>query len=204
MDRKTLRGRLVTDYEVLTGASLTIGGDSIKELDREGGSPEEAELHDYGDSFVLPGFVDLQVNGCSGIDVATDPGRLPELSEKLLSTGTTSYLPTLISCPENLYEDALTELAKQPGDPPRAEALGAHLEGPFINPEKRGAHPPEHVLWPDPGLIEYLSGLGPIRMITLAPELEGAEELFSAVADRGVTRLRRPLERFFRGRLRVL
>ena len=185
-ERTTLRGRLVTDYEVLTGASLTFGNDFIEELDRGGTSPEEAELHDYGDSFVLPGFVDLQVNGYFGIDVATDPGRLPELSEKLLATGTTSYLPTLISSPKNLYEDLLTKLAKQPEDPPRAETLGAHLEGPFINPEKRGAHPPEHIREPDPGLTEDLSDLGPIRMITLAPELEGAGELISATADRGV------------------
>ena len=87
-----IRGRLVTDYEVWPGASLLVENGFIKELSREGTSPEDAELHDYGDSFLVPGFVDLQVNGCFGIDVATEPEKLPELSEKLLATGTTAYL----------------------------------------------------------------------------------------------------------------
>ena len=156
-------------------------------MNHEGESPEEADVHDYEDFFILPGFVDLQVNGCFGIDVATDPSRLPELSEKLLATGTTSYLPTIISSPKSLYENVLAELARQPEDPPGAEALGAHLEGPFINPEKRGAHSPEHILQPDLGLLERLSDSGPIRMITLAPELEGVEKLIPAAADRGIT-----------------
>ena len=187
MSLTTIRGKVVTDYEVLTGASLTVEGDSIIELNREGAAPEEADVHDYGEFFILPGFVDLQVNGCFGIDVATDPGCLPELSEKLLATGTTSYLPTIISSPKSLYENVLARLAKQPEDPPGAEAIGAHLEGPFINPKKRGAHSPEHILRPDLGLLERLSDSGPIRMITLAPELEGAEKLIPAAADRGIT-----------------
>lgn len=77
----------------------------------------------------MPGFVDLQVNGGFGVDIATEPGHVPELSERLLATGTTSYLPTLISVPETLYEDALTELSRVMEDPGSgAETLGIHLE----------------------------------------------------------------------------
>src|SRR3712207_9582257 len=62
-------------------------------------------------SLLVPGFVDLQVNGAFGVDVASEPSRLAELSEAILSTGTTAYLPTIISSPGALYEEVLPELA---------------------------------------------------------------------------------------------
>lgn len=180
-----MRGRLVTDYEVWPGASLLVENGSIKELSREGTSPEGAELHDYGDSFLVPGFVDLQVNGCFGIDVATEPEKLPELSEKLLATGTTAYLPTLISCPEDLYEEALPTIAGFANGPSGSETFGVHLEGPFISPEKRGAHPQAFVVPPDTAMLGEFMDLCPVRMVTLAPELEGAEDLAAFAAGRG-------------------
>ena len=64
--------------------------------------------------------------------------------------------------------------------------LGVHLEGPFISLQKRGAHASAHVLMPDAELLAHLLDLGPVRMITLAPELEGADKLTSLAANRGV------------------
>jgi N-acetylglucosamine-6-phosphate deacetylase len=128
------------------------------------------------------------VNGSFGVDVATEPGRVPELSSKLATTGTTAYLPTLISSPAKLYRKALLKLADlvREGIPGGAEVLGAHLEGPFINPEKRGAHPADCVIPADAGLLGQLLGLGPVRMLTFAPELEGAAELTEIASERGV------------------
>ena len=63
-------------------------------------SPKRMRSTIIAESLILPGFVDLQVNGAFGVDVASESQRLPELSEALLSTGTTSYLPTVISSPE--------------------------------------------------------------------------------------------------------
>lgn len=185
MSVTTIRGRLVTDYEVLSDAALLVENGKIERISPEGEVPEDAELHDYGDSFLVPGFVDLQVNGCFGIDVATEPGRLPELSEKLLATGTTSYLPTLISSPEDLYEEALHILAESVDNLYGAEVLGVHLEGPFINPEKRGAHPQPFVITPETGLLGQFMEDCPVRMVTLAPELEGAADLVELVTGRG-------------------
>lgn len=182
-----LRGRLVTDYEVWPEAALLVEDGTIKDLGHRGESPENGDLHDYGDSYLVPGFVDLQVNGCFGIDVATEPERLPDLSEKLLASGVTSYLPTLISSPEDLYEEALPILATSTDDSSGAEVLGVHLEGPFINPEKRGAHPQDFVIPPDVDLLERLMDVCPVRMVTLAPELEGAEDLIEFAAGHGAT-----------------
>jgi N-acetylglucosamine-6-phosphate deacetylase len=183
-----LRGRIVTDYEVWPDGTVLLGDGSIADV-----SPDESlvadahEVNDHGGSLILPGFVDLQVNGAFGIDVASESSRLPELSEALLSTGTTSYLPTVISSPEGVYEEALPAIGAA-GTPTGhgAEVLGVHLEGPFISVEKRGAHAAAHVARPDPELLARLLDLGPVRMLTLAPELEGADKLTALAANRGV------------------
>ncbi|CAA9427622.1 MAG: N-acetylglucosamine-6-phosphate deacetylase [uncultured Rubrobacteraceae bacterium] len=143
---------------------------------------------EYEGCFLCPGFVDLQVNGSFGVDVATEPERVPELSRRLAATGITSYLPTLISAPRDFYHEMLPKLANltREGSPDGAEVLGVHLEGPFISPNRRGAQPAAHVVSPDPGLLDELLDLGPVRMLTLAPELEGASELVKSAGRRGV------------------
>jgi len=186
--RKTvaLRGCVVTDYEVWPEGTVLLEDSRIAEVSRE---PLDAgEVHDYPGYLLCPGFVDLQVNGSFGVDAASEPGRVTELSKKLLATGTTSFLPTLISSPRALYSEALPLLAEltQKGVPSGAEVLGVHLGGPFINAERKGAHPAEHIVRPDVDLLNELLDLGPVRMLTLAPELEGASSLAGIAGRRGV------------------
>ena len=183
-----LRGRVVTDYEVWYEGTVLLEEGAIRDVSPDNSLVGEAdEVYEYEDSVLLPGFVDLQVNGAFGVDVATQPSRLAQLSEALLSTGTTAYLPTVISSPESLYEEILPGLAAAIGGPSSgAEPLGIHLEGPFINVEKRGAHAAAHVVPPDPELLLRLLDLGPVRMITVAPELQGADELMTLALRRGV------------------
>jgi N-acetylglucosamine-6-phosphate deacetylase len=188
MKRVGLLGRVVTDYEVWDEAAILLEDGNIREVSPDYALLDAAdEVHDYRDHFLLPGFIDLQVNGGFGVDLATEPRRAPELSEKLLATGATAYVPTLISAPESLYEDALEGLDQTINDPgPGAEVLGVHLEGPFISMEKRGAHAASYVRQPDQKLLEYLLEHGTVRMMTLAPELEGADEISELAASRGV------------------
>ena len=184
-----LRGRVVTDYEVWPEGTVLFRDGAIAEVDREGTSlaGEADEVYEYPDSLILPGFVDLQVNGAYGVDAASEPDRLAELSRALLQTGTTAYLPTVISSPESLYEETLPAIGGMTGGAADgAEVLGVHLEGPFVNLEKRGAHAAAHVARPDPALLARLLDLGPVRMITLAPELAGAGELIDQAVARGV------------------
>jgi N-acetylglucosamine-6-phosphate deacetylase len=183
-----LRGQVVTDYEIWPEGSVLFEGRSIREV-----SPDDSllayadETHEHGDSLLLPGFVDLQVNGAFGVDAASEPSLVPELSQRLLSTGTTAYLPTIISSPESLYEEVLPKLTATTRESSSgAEVLGVHLEGPFINLEKRGAHAAAHVVPPDPELLVHLLDLAPVRMITIAPELGGADELMALASRRGV------------------
>jgi N-acetylglucosamine-6-phosphate deacetylase len=182
-----LRGRVVTDYEIWPGGTVLFGDGSVADVSPDDSLLADAhEVHDYDEALILPGFVDLQVNGAFGIDVASESSRLPELSRALLSTGTTSYLPTIISSPEGLYEEALPAIDAVSTEPSSgAEVLSVHLEGPFINLEKRGAHAAAHVLRPDAELLAHLLDLGPVRMVTLAPELDGADKLISLATNRG-------------------
>ena len=179
---------MVTDYEVWAGATILVEGGRIADVSRE---PLEAdEVREHPDHLLLPGFVDLQVNGAFGIDVATEPGRLGELSRKLLATGTTSYLPTVISASRSLYRETLPVLDDEirsgaSAQARLAEPLGVHLEGPFVSMARRGAHPAAHVSPPDLDFLNELMDLCPARMVTLAPESRGAEGLAEAASGRG-------------------
>ena len=182
-----LRGRVVTDYEVWPEGTILIEGGAIRDVAPDDSLLEDAdEVHEHPDALLVPGFVDAQVNGSYGVDAACEPGRIPELSEKLLSTGTTSYLPTVISSPESLYEDVLPEIGAAANSSSGAEVLGVHLEGPFLNLEKRGAHAAAYVVPPDERMLGRLLDLGTVRMLTVAPEVEGAGAVVDLAVRRGV------------------
>ena len=137
-----------------------------------------------GSGVAVPGFVDLQVNGFAGVDLMrADADGYRRTGEALLETGVTSYLPTFISAPE---EDLLAALGNVPVDGDGARILGVHLEGPFISEQRLGIHPPGARRDPDPALLERLLGAGPVRMMTLAPELHGADELIDRLLLGGV------------------
>lgn len=128
-----------------------------------------------GRGLATPGFVDLQVNGFGGVDfLDADAEGYRRAGEALLETGVTSFLPTFITAPEDRLVTALREV------PPRsdgARVLGAHLEGPFLNALRLGVHPAEERRNPDPDYLERLLAAGPVRLVTLAPELPRAHEL---------------------------
>lgn len=137
-----------------------------------------------GSGIAVPGFVDLQVNGFAGVDLmGADADGYRRAGEALLETGVTAYLPTFISAPE---EELLAALGAVPAEPGGASILGVHLEGPFLAPTRLGIHPPDARRDPDPALLERLLGAGPVRLMTLAPELPGADELIDLLLLRGI------------------
>jgi N-acetylglucosamine-6-phosphate deacetylase len=138
-----------------------------------------------GTGLASPGFVDLQVNGFAGVDFfSADAAGYRTAGEALLECGVTAYQPTFITSPEAELTAALREVP-QNGAAPRI--IGAHLEGPFISPERLGTHPPESRRDPDCGLLERLLAAGPVSHVTLAPELAGANDLINLLQRRGVT-----------------
>jgi len=138
-----------------------------------------------GSGIASPGFVDLQVNGFAGVDFfSADTEGYRRAGRALLECGVTSYQPTFITSPEQELVAALAEVP-QNGAAPRV--LGAHLEGPFISPERLGTHPAEARRDPDGALLERLLAAGPVSHVTLAPELPGALDLVDVLRDRRIT-----------------
>lgn len=132
----------------------------------------------------VPGFVDLQVNGYGGVDfLAASRGDYARAGEALLRAGVTAYQPTFITSPESAILESLRAL---PDGGPGPRVLGAHLEGPFLSPERPGTHPRDHLREPDLRLLDRLLDGGRVTEMTLAPELAGAGALVERLRERGV------------------
>ena len=143
------------------------------------------------DGYLVPGFVDLQVNGYFGEEFqAPEVDRWAAVAGRLPSTGTTSFLPTLITAPVGSLVAALRAAAGfVPGLPADgARVLGVHLEGPFISPARRGAHNEAWITEPTPAAIDALldAAQGLLRLVTLAPERPGALAAIDQLTAAGV------------------
>jgi N-acetylglucosamine-6-phosphate deacetylase len=137
-----------------------------------------------GCGIAVPGFVDLQVNGFGGVDfLDADAAGYKRAGEALLETGVTAYLPTLITSPEVQVLAAMREV---PLGEARPRILGMHLEGPFLSPARLGTHEASSRRDPDLALLDRLLDGGPVRLMTLAPELDGSDALIARLHERGV------------------
>lgn len=135
----------------------------------------------------VPGFVDIQVNGFAGVDFATATAAdYATAGTALAATGVTAYQPTLITLPEDQITKALGTIADMPSIDSQPQIIGMHLEGPFLSRERAGAHDPALIIEPDTATMERLLGAGPVTMVTLAPEGQGAPDLIGLLVARGV------------------
>lgn len=156
---------------------VTVEGDRVARVD---GLPEDAVLQDL---WLLPGLVDLQVNGYAGTDLNSPDigaGGVARVVRRLQAAGTTMFCPTICTQSHDHMARSLRAVASACRDDPQvARAVaGIHVEGPYISPEDgpRGAHPIQHVRPPDWEEFEALQQAagGRIRLLTLAPEWPGA------------------------------
>ena len=132
----------------------------------------------------IPGFVDLQVNGYGGVDfLSASSDDYCRAGEALLLAGVTAYQPTFITSAEETTIEALREM---PMGAPGPRILGAHVEGPFLSPERPGTHPLGHLRAPDVALLDRLLDAGVVTQMMLAPELTGADALVERLRERGV------------------
>ncbi len=136
---------------------------------------------------VLPGFVDLHVHGGGGADVMAGAAAVRTMAGMHLRHGTTALLATTVTAPVADIDYALDGIAAVSAAPGVGEAvvIGAHLEGPFLNPDKLGAQPP-FARAADPTLVERWCERAPVRVMTYAPECEGADQLPPLLARRAV------------------
>lgn len=179
-----LRGRLFSAGRLVPG-KLTIEAGRIRSVELSVATGDTAAL-----PVIAPGFVDLHVHGFGGFDPESD---LAAMARALARAGTTSFQPTLFPAapgPLGQVAERVWRAARSLA-PPCARAVGLHLEGPFVNPERAGALPRDRLA--EPSLESLRAILGPatgegrgVRTMTLAPELRGGAELTAELVRCGV------------------
>jgi N-acetylglucosamine-6-phosphate deacetylase len=170
------------------GSIVSIGTQSSTQV------PGSARHIDYGDCVLAPGLIDIHIHGSAGHDVmkADEQGRT-RMEEFLAARGVTSYFPSTVAAPLDSTLTSLEWLAdgiESPAEnhPGRAQPLGIHLEGPFLSHARRGVHLAQNLLKPSVETFDKLwqAARGHVRLMTIAPELDGARELISEANKRGV------------------
>jgi N-acetylglucosamine-6-phosphate deacetylase len=176
----TARGIVITPQGVVSGEVFTADGRivEVRPAALEGAPP-----------WVCPGFIDIQINGSHGIDIGTMPHRITELARRLPAEGTTAFLPTVITCPDDQRARVLDVMRSMRGSAPdagSAVAIGLHLEGPLLSPARAGAHPVEHLSEPARCPTSDWAAESGVALVTIAPELPGALELIRELVATGV------------------
>ena len=151
---------------------------------------------DYKDAILAPAFIDIHVHGAAGHDVMeASPDAMPCIERFLARHGVGSYFPTTVTAPLDAtmaslarLADAIENSAKQDSNGLRARPVGIHLEGPFLSHARRGVHPTKDLMLPSLNVFErfWEASRGHIRIMTIAPELEGALELIAEATKGGV------------------
>lgn len=158
-----------------------------------GKPPEAARRIEAGADAVGPPLVDTHVHGFGGFDASAcgDPVRGEEtlrgMARALLGAGVGAFCPTLYPLAPEAALACLRTIARVRASQRNDEAavVGAHLEGPFVSPARPGALDPRHIAAPDARLAERLAETGAVAIVTLAPELAGAEAVIRAFASAG-------------------
>jgi N-acetylglucosamine-6-phosphate deacetylase len=174
---------------VLEPGYVEIDGGRITAV-RQGPPPGVPDL-ELGSGLLAPGLVDLQVNGYFGIEMsAADPDGWVAVMEGLPATGCTAFQPTFITSPLGQLAGALRKAKRFSESLPRraTRVLGVHVEGPFLSTVQRGAHNPDWIIPPSADAVDELlaAGAGLLRLVTLAPEVDGGLAAVSRFTDAGV------------------
>ena len=181
-------GRIYTENETIEQGYILIENGKIIQI-AEGEYQGDLTTIDVKGQHVLPGFIDIHMHGGYGEDAmdASFEG-LKHLSESLLSEGTTSFLATTMTQSDENIIKALKNIAdyqEQQDSLNAASIVGIHLEGPFISEYKVGAQNPAYVQRPSVEKVQQFQEIAnnQIKVMTFAPEVEGADETLSTLHD---------------------
>ncbi|KAL3265656.1 hypothetical protein HHI36_009860 [Cryptolaemus montrouzieri] len=186
--------RILRNHEIIDDHLWVRGG---KIIDPEGvffdeKVPADIRIDCHG-LIIAPGFIDLQINGGYGVDFSYDIDNIENavgiVAKKLIENGVTSFCPTVVTSPIPVYHSILPKIKRTAGGLHGATVLGVHVEGPFINLEKKGAHPPHCIREFSKGFqhVELAYGsLDNIRIVTLAPELINSAEIITELVKRNI------------------
>ncbi|XP_039270598.2 N-acetylglucosamine-6-phosphate deacetylase-like [Styela clava] len=142
--------------------------------------------------YIVPGFIDVQINGGFSVDFSSHENveeGIQKVAKGLLGYGVTSFCPTIVTSPRDVYHKMIPRIKIRNGSKDGAGVLGIHVEGPFISKKKKGAHPEDYIIEPSNGIktVEDVYGsLECIKMLTIAPELPNASEVIKQLVQRGI------------------
>jgi len=182
-------GRIYTPNTLIRNGIVVLKNGKISYVGDDFEKAKDATVLGFKDGICVPGFIDVHVHGGGGYDFAD--GSVEAFSEVCkyhVRGGTTSLLATILSSPVD-YTFKVLETSRKLSNVSTdgAEILGLHLEGPFLNPEMRGAHPVEFLQTPTEELIwSFLEYADVIRRVTIAPEVSGGVEAVKAFSSRNV------------------
>ncbi|CAG8574920.1 5577_t:CDS:2 [Scutellospora calospora] len=201
---KIINARLIRDHQIISDDVLYLYNGKI--IDPQtyfftfGDSPDI--VVDAKGLLVAPGYIDVQINGAFGVDFSQWQSEekmregLDKVAKGLLKYGCTSFIPTIISSGIEIYQKVLPFLKPRKGNKNiGAEILGAHVEGPFIMPSKRGAHEESHLRVASGGFSDFVKVYNLnegkdqiVKIVTIAPEVEGVlDSVEDLVHNAGIT-----------------
>ena len=178
-----INGRILLPAAEIQGKALFIGV-----VDQETALAQATEVIDAQGAYVSPGLIDVHIHGYNGADVSdADPAGVRRMAEGILKNGVTSFLPTTLTVAWETLEQVCDQLRalrqeSQAPDFRGAEVLGVHLEGPFVNPAKKGAQNEAFILPPDAEKLLPLQDI--VKAITFAPEMPGGDAFIRAVREK--------------------
>ncbi|CAA6817029.1 MAG: N-acetylglucosamine-6-phosphate deacetylase (EC [uncultured Sulfurovum sp.] len=176
--KTVVNAKIITHKELLEGYCLSFDSKIIS-LSQE--VPLHTEIIDAKGLYLSAGFIDIHIHGSAGFDVMDGTEEaLDEISKSLIQTGTTSFLATTMTMSTKDIEKALLNV-QQYKQKEGAKVLGVHLEGPFINSLKHGAQNKIHIQKPNMALI--LPFMDIVKMVTIAPEIEGGESFIKYIKE---------------------
>jgi N-acetylglucosamine-6-phosphate deacetylase len=166
---------------------MRVRGNTIESVGSGPQHPEADTLVDVSGRWFVPGFVDLHSHGGGGHSFDNGSDEISAALNAHRAHGTTRSVISLVANPVFQLRESLGVIAELAASDPLV--LGSHLEGPFLSPDRRGAHNPQFLLEPLPWTIEELLGAahGTLRQITIAPELEGALQAIDLLVENRVT-----------------
>jgi N-acetylglucosamine-6-phosphate deacetylase len=187
MQAVLVNGRVLTEAGVVDGKAVLVENGVIAGVIDAGAAPASAERHDLAGGLLVPGYIDTQVNGGGGVLFNDSPTveAIAAIGAAHRAYGTTGFLPTLISDDLSVVDQAMraTEQAIEQGVP---GVLGVHIEGPFLNPKRKGIHDADKFRVIDDEALALLTSLKVGKtLVTLAPE-RTTPDMIQRLADAGV------------------
>ena len=165
--------RIISEGRITEGKAVLIEGNLIKAIVDEAAIPADAKRIDLKGNYLAPGLIDLQLYGSGGklLSIDTDEATLLQMENDLLAQGTTGFFPTISTNTDEVIEQTIN-VCRDYREKSKGNFLGLHLEGPFLNPIRRGAHNANYIKKATLPLVEKWLEMadGVITMMTIAPE----------------------------------